>query len=408
MALATSIFKTVAYKIESVFGTAPGASGAQLIRRSESSLTTKKDTFKTSEVRPDWQVGDLRHGVRRVDGAIKGDLSPGTYKDFFAAAVRKVFVADVASTGMSITIAAGAAPTYTITRAAGSWITDGVNLYDVGRLTAGTFNAANLNKNMMVIGVTALVLTVVVLNSSALVAEGPITAATWTPTGKKTFMPATGQTDSSFSIEHWFSDIAQSELFTGCKINNFDLSIPPSGMATVQFGFIGQDMTPAQTQYYTAPTALSTTGLVAGVNGVLLAGASPTAPLAICTGLSIKCALNVSGDPVVGATHVAGLFPGTMMVSGSFTAYFQDATFRDAFLNETEQSLAVALTANNSAAADFLVFALPRIKTTSADKAGSAGKGIIQTFNFEALMNVNGGVSNYGDITTLMIQDSQA
>lgn len=408
MTLATSVFKTVAYKIESVFGTAAGASGAQLLRRSESSLNTKKDTFKSSEVRPDWQIADLRHGVRRVDGAIKGDLSPGTYKDFFAAALRKIFAADTPSTSLSITIAAGTAPAYTITRSTGSWITDGVNLFDVGRLTAGTFNAANLNKNLMVIGVTALVLTVIVINSSALVAEDPIATATWTPTGKKTFMPSTGQTDSSFSIEHWFADIAQSELFLGCKINNFDLSIPPSGMATVQFGFIGQDMQSAQAQYYTTPAALTTTGLVAGVNGVLLAGANPNAPLAICTGVSIKCALNISGDPVVGAQHVAGLFPGTMMVSGSFTAYFQDVVFRDAFLNETEQSLAIALTTNNSANADFMVFALPRIKTTSADKAGAAGKGIIQTFNFEALMNVNGGAANYGDITTLMIQDSQA
>jgi hypothetical protein len=408
MGLATAIFKTVAYKLETVFGTAAGATGAQLLRRTESSLTTKRDQFKSNEVRTDWQIGDLRLGIRRVDGNIKGDLSPGTYKDLFAAALRRLFVADIASTALTVTIAAGTGVTFTLTRTAGSWIADGANTGDIGRLTAGAFNAANSNKNLLVVGISALVMTVIVLNGSALVAEGPIATATYTPTGKKTFMPATGQTDSSFTIEHYFSDISQSEVFTGCKLSNFDIAIPASGLATVQFGIIGQDMQPAAVQYFTAPSAVTSSGFVAGVNGVLLAGVGPSSPMAICTGVNIKGALNLSGDPVVGSQHVASLFPGIMAVSGSFTAYFMDNTMRDAFLAETEQSLTVALTTNSSATADFLAFTLPRIKMTSADKADAVGKGIVQTFNFEGLMNINGGISNNGDITTLTIQDSLA
>jgi hypothetical protein len=93
--------------------------------------------------------------------------------------VRRAFAAVAAITGLSITIA-GSGPTYTVTRAAGSWLTDGVKVGQVGRLTAGSFNAANLNKNL-VICVTATVLTVMPVNGVALVAEGPIAAATWTP-----------------------------------------------------------------------------------------------------------------------------------------------------------------------------------------------------------------------------------
>jgi hypothetical protein len=408
MGLATAIFKTVAYKLETVFGTAAGAVGAQLLRRTESSLTTKRDQFKSNEIRTDWQIGDIRLGIRRVDGNIKGDLSPGTYKDLFAAALRRLFVADAAATGLTITIAAGSGVTYSLTRTAGSWITDGLNTGDIGRFTAGAFNAANLNKNLLVVGVSALALNVIVLNGTTLTAEGPIATATFTPTGKKTFMPSTGHTDSSFTIEHFFSDISQSELFMGCKLSNFDIAIPASGLATVQFGVIGQDMQSGAVQYYTAPSAVTSSGFVAGVNGVLLAGTGATTPMAICTGVNIKCALNLSGDPVVGSQHVASLFPGIMTVTGSFTAYFQDAIMRDAFLAETEQSLTIALTTNSSATADFLAFTLPRIKMTSADKADAVGKGIVQTFNYEGLMNTNGGLSNNGDITTLMMQDSLA
>jgi hypothetical protein len=92
----------------------------------------------------------MRHGVRSVEGTINGELSPGTWKDFIAAAVRKAFAATTAITSLSITIA-GAGPTYTVTRASGSFLTDGVKAGDVVRLTAGSFNAANLNKNLWVL-----------------------------------------------------------------------------------------------------------------------------------------------------------------------------------------------------------------------------------------------------------------
>jgi hypothetical protein len=68
--------------------------------------------------------------------------------------VRRAFTSVTAITGISITIA-GAGPTYTVTRSAGSWLTDGIKFGQCGRLTAGAFNAANLNKNLAVISLTA-------------------------------------------------------------------------------------------------------------------------------------------------------------------------------------------------------------------------------------------------------------
>jgi hypothetical protein len=37
-----------------------------------------------------------------------------------------------------------------VARSAGSWLTDGIKIGQVGRLTAGGFNAANSNKNLLV------------------------------------------------------------------------------------------------------------------------------------------------------------------------------------------------------------------------------------------------------------------
>ncbi len=403
MVQASGVAKQLRYKEETTYGTAPGASGAQLLRRTESTLALSKDTYQSNEKRSDYQVADFRHGVRRIGGAINGELSPGTYKDFLAAALRRAFASVTALTGLSITVA-GSGPTYTLTRGSGSYLTDGVKIGDVVRLTAGAFAAGNLNKNILATGLTATVLTGIVLNGSALTAEGPIASATLTVVGKKTYVPTTGHTDKSFAVEHWFADVAQSELFLGCKVNGVGISLPPTGMATVNFDFLGKDITTNTSAYYTSPTAATSTGIVAAVNGALIVGGTQ---IAICTGLSINIKGNYGGEPVVGANTLPNQFPGRVQVDGQFTAYFEDGTLRDNFINEDEISLVMALTTGNTANADFITFVLPRIKLGSAGKDDKE-QGIIQTHSFTALFNSAGGAGTSSEQSTIVIQDSQA
>lgn len=199
MGTASGVFKQVAYKVETTYGVMPATNAAQAMRRVTSSIELTKDTYQSNEIRPDFQVADFRHGLRKVGGSISGELSAKTYGDVIAAALKRDFAAGASVTGASITVG-GLAGAWTLTRAAGSWLTDGVKLGDVGRLSAGAFNAANSAKNFLVTGVTATVLTGVVLNGSALVPEGPVTGATFAVVGKKTFTPQAGHTDKSFSI----------------------------------------------------------------------------------------------------------------------------------------------------------------------------------------------------------------
>lgn len=403
MAIASGIAKQVRYKAESAYNTAPGASGAQSLRRVESSINVEKDTYASAELRTDYQISDFRHGTRRTSGSIKGELSPLTYADFMAAALRKDFVAGVSAASLSLTIA-GAGP-YTVTRATGSWLTDGFKAGDVVRITAGSVNASNLNKNLYVVSLTATVLTVVVPNASAMVAEGPIASCTCSVTGKKTYTPTTGHTDKSFAIEHWFSDIAQSELYLGCKASALDIQLPPTGLATIGVDVMGSgSVTTGTSAYYTSPTAPTTTGIAAAVNGLLYIGATA---VATCTGLSLRVDGGYSGDPVVGSNFMPGIFPGRVNVTGQFTAYFENATFRDAFLNETELALSALLTSDNAAAANFLAFNLPRIKLGSASRSDGE-KGLILTANFQALYNGSGGTGISSEATTLSVQDSAA
>lgn len=403
MPIASGVFKQLAYKAETTWGTVPSASGAQALRRTTSSLDLTKETYQSNEIRPDLQLADFRHGVRSVTGRISGDLSAGTHKDFIAAILKRDFAAVTAIAGASITIA-GAGPTYTVTRAAGSYLTDGVKVGDVIRLSVGTFNAANINKNLFVVALTATVATVIVLNGSALVAEGPIASSTVTVVGKKTFVPTSGHTDKSFAIEHWFSDVAQSEVFSGCKPSACAIALPPTGIATVDWDFMGKDVTTATSQYFTSPTSATTTGSLAAVNGVVRVGSTTVATI---TGLTLNIAANFTGEAVVGSNTKPLMSPGRVLVTGQATCYFEDATFRDAFLNETETSILAAFTSDNTAAADFVSFAIPRVKFGGSAK-DDGEKGIVQTVPFQALLNTAGGTGTSTERTTLSVQDSQA
>ena len=403
MAKASGVFKQVAYKVESTYGTVPSAASAQALRRVSSDLSLTKDTYSSAEIRTDQQVADMRHGVRRVAGTLSGELSPGTYKDFIAAALRKAWAATSPITAISVTIA-GSGPTYTVTRATGDFLTGGIKVGDVVRLSVGSLNAANISKNLLVSSVTSTVLTVYPLNGVAMVAEGPIASTTVTVTGKKSWVPLTSHTDLSYSIEHWFSDVVLSEVFTGCKPTQIDMQLPPTGMTTVDIAFQGQNVTTAGSQYFTSPTAANTAGIQAAVNGLILIDGTAVASL---TGLSLQIQSNMSGEPVVGSNTIPTLFPGRVLVSGQATAYFENATLRDAFLNETEMSIVFALASDNTAAAEFVAVTLPRCKLGGAAKSDGEG-GIVQTIPFTALLPSTGGSGINREQTTISIQDSLA
>lgn len=403
MTAASGIFKQLAYKAETVYGTAATAAGAQSLRRVQSTLDLTKDTYQSNEIRTDLQVADFRHGVRKVSGKISGELSCQTYADFFAAVLKRAFSAGVSAVGVGLTIA-GTGPSYTVTRDTGSYLADGFKVGDIVRLSMGALNAANIGRNLLIVGLTATEATVITLNGAALVDEGPVSGCTVSAPGKKTYIPQSGHTDTSFSIEHWYSDLGQSELFRGCKVSKLSVSLPPTGMATIDMDVMGQDITTGAAEYFTSPTAQTGTGILAAVNGVCRIGGQAVANL---TGLTFDISANFKGDPVVGSNVVPTLYPGRVQISGQATAYFDSVSLRDAFLNESEIDLIGAFTSDNTAAAPAIGFAFPRIKLGGSTK-NDGENGLVQTIPFTALLDINGGAGLASELTTMTIQDTQA
>lgn len=404
MAFASGVFKKLVIKEELVaYGTIAVAAGAAYLRRVTSTLDLSKDTYQSNEIAEHMQVQDMRHGVRRVQGAISGELAPGSYTIPFAALLRKAWTATTAATAVSLTIA-GTGPGYTVTRAAGDWLTGGFKVGDVVRLSVGTLHANNINKNLLITNLTATVMSVVVLNATAMQAEGPIAGCTITVIGKKTFAANTAHTDQSFSIEHWSSDVAQSEVFTGCKFTQAAIDLPATGLATVNFDVRGQNVTTGTAAYFTTPSAALAGPSLAAVNGVIRVGGAAVASI---TGANVTIGSAFTGDPVVGSNVVPNQFPGRVTASGQLTAYFENATMRDMFLNETEGDVILVLTGDNSATAEFVTLVMPRVKLGGASK-DDGEKGIVQTIPFTALYNSAGGSGVKTEKTTLSMQDSLA
>jgi len=399
---ALGINKRVAYKKETTWGTLAGNTGAKVLRRTTCDMNLTKETYESSELRTDYMTADMRAGVRSAEGSLNGELSPGSYADFFGSILARDFAAVTPAAAVSITIAASGT-NFTITRTAGSWITDGIKVGNVIRLTGAGLNAANVGNNLLVISETALVMTVKVLSSTALVPEGPIATVTATVAGKTTFIPKTGHTDQSFTIESWYADIAQSEVFTGLKVGSANIQLPATGMVTTDFSFMGKDLAQTGTSaYFTSPTAASTTGLLTAVQGALIINGAEGACITDC---NINIERAQESAQCIGSNNTSDIFVGKIAITGSLSAYFSDAALRDYFANETAVSLVVAMTSGTDKAADFVTFVLPKCKLSSFSSA-DAENGIVSSIDFTALLNDN--VATGLIDSAISIQDSQA
>lgn len=405
MAIAQGTSKQTRIKRQSAKGTLAGTSDGQILRRTSSVFELAKETYNTAdEITSKQQLLSVRHGVKLVNGTINGLLSPGTYSDPISAILRRDFTSVTNITGASITIA-GPGPSYTVTRAAGSYLTDGIKVGMVVRLTAGSFNPANLNKNLLVTGVAALVLTVLVLNGSTLTAEGPIASATVSVPGKVTYAAESSQTKVYHTVEEWYPDALISERNIDVRFVQAAMSLPGSGNATVDLTAIGLDQTKDTTAYFTSPASESTTDVLVAASGILLVNGTAQGTV---TDLSFD--INGNGNPadgVVGTNVRPDVFVGKVMVTGSFTCYFEGGTIPDLFRDETATSIISALSAGTAANADFMTITLSALKLNSSTPDDNE-TGLKRVYNFEAYYNAAGGASAANTATTIQIQDSAA
>lgn len=401
---ATGVAKQVAIVEEISEGINP-VTGGKYLRRVSSDLALGKDTYESQEILVSQQIRDARHGVHRPQGTFAGQVSPGSFNDIWQGILRNNFVAGVASAAISLTLALVTGPPAVATLTGAGFFALGLKVHDVVRLTGVTgANAALLNgANIRINALSDTVITTRDIAGTA-TAGSLGSAVVITVAGKKVFIPPSGALYKSYSIEHYFSDILQSELFVGCKFGATTVALPATGLVTFSSQVIGMDMIQSPTQQLTTPAPTTTSSSLAAVNGIVEYNG---VDVAIITGMNIQLNGALGADPVVGSNIVPHIFQGRFRTTGNLTALFEDETIFNTFRNEVEVAITLMLTVNSalSPIPDFVSFVMPRVKLMGSTKSDS-DMALIQTFNFTALENVT--FDPHAPLTTFQIQDSLA
>lgn len=194
-----------------------------------------------------------------------------------------------------------------------------------------------------------------------------------------------GSTVKSFSIEDAATDINQYRLFKGCVASSASFSIKPNQMVTTTFSMVGQDVVISGTSVDAVKTAITGNQPFDAYSGTIKianAGAA-LASLATVTGVDFSINNNLAPTYVVGSAVTPQFEVGLATVEGTITAYFEDATLVNRFINETETAFEVSVD-DPTGLSDY-TFLFPRVKFTGADVPVDGPTSRIITLPFVAL-----------------------
>ena len=183
----------------------------------------------------------------------------------------------------------------------------------------------------------------------------------------------------SFTVERRHNDVAQFLPYTGIAMNTGSIVIQPDAIVRCTYGVVGRNMSTASATSLGAPTDVATNPPFDSFSGALMEGG---ATIASVTSLQID--VNNGFDPafVIGSAMTPQFIPGKRAVTGSISAYFENATLLNKFVNEVESSLEVTL---DGPAGGDLTIKIPRLKYTGGELPVSGVGGVMLNLPWTAL-----------------------
>jgi len=165
-----------------------------------------------------------------------------------------------------------------------------------------------------------------------------------------------GSTQKSFSIEVGHTDIDQYLVYTGVVMDGLSLEVNLDGVVQSTFSVLGKNMTVSGSELDATPTEAGSYEPFVHFEGTFKEGGSTVADL---TGISLSVSNNSAGNWALGDATVKSISEGKCKVSGTVTAFFEDATYLNKFLNETASSIEFTLT---DPAGNSHTFLIPNVK----------------------------------------------
>jgi len=406
VAPAQGLKKVFAFGKQTGIGVPKVGAGCFVLRRKTAVFSKSVDTAMNDEINSHRQDNGLTFGQTKTTGKIDGNLSPGTYYKFIAAALMKDFAAVTPyAAGIDVTAAAAGG---TFTDASAGYLAGGLKVGMVGRWTgfAGGGATANNDRNFWITALTASVMTGVFLDGTLVVDDAAGDTVTFTVVGMITNAPTTGHTNDYYTFESWQSDIAKSEVFPDCKFNQIATTVPATGASTISIDVVGLGTrTLGTSQAMTIPAAETTTETVEGVRGAMYVNGTLVEYVQ-----SFSLTIDRGVTPIgasLGSAVSPGHNEGKVKVSGSFSSFYNASTMSAIFDAQNTISLALVSVCDGTATSGFVGYTMGKVSITS-EQPDDGEHVISRTFNFVAEINGAGGAALAFDQTIIQIQDSAA
>lgn len=379
MASGTNVDLT--YILEDTRGVTPSISSGDTtyLRLQTRNINPAKNLLQSQEVRTSRQRKDSRHGFTSVGGTFGFEYSLASFDDLLLMALG----ASAWASPPSATPELGAvASSQTLTRASGSFVSDGFKVGQV--ITTTGFTTAGNNGRWTIIGVAAGALTVAGTDGAALTDEAADTGQTIVEMVGKTL--SVGTTLKTMTLQRAFRDLTLFEKYRGVSVNTLQLQVQPEQLVTGTVGLLG--MVPEAmngTALDASPTAAGTSNPFSSFVGTLGLGGLT---VGIVTGITLDINNNRSLSPVLFSKYSPDVYDGDFILTGTLTAHFANSTYYNAFINETE--LACAFRLDDPDGTNFVGFGMPRIKFTGNTKNPPQRGPVIEEIPFEALEGLTG------------------
>jgi len=199
-----------------------------------------------------------------------------------------------------------------------------------------------------------------------------------------------GTTPKFFSVEDYAADIDQARVFTGLSVSTMGISLAPNQMVTTTFGMVGKDMTIGAVEK-TQDAASGAAPFDAYSGDISIGNVGGATPVAIVTSLDFTLTNSFAPTFVIGDASAPSLEYGRAEVEGTLTAYFEDATLINRFLNETETEIEVSV--DDPTGANSYTFTFPRVKINSADVGVDGPTSRMISLSFVALYDTTEGTN---------------
>lgn len=199
-----------------------------------------------------------------------------------------------------------------------------------------------------------------------------------------------GTTPKFLTLEDYAADIDQARLFTGCAVNTMAVSLAPNQMVTTTFGMVGKDMTISATEK-TVSAASGAAPFDAYSGDLAIGNVGASSNVAIVTGMDFTLTNSFAPTFVIGDDSAPSLEYGMAAVEGTLSAYFEDASLINRFLNETETELQVSV--DDPTGTNAYTFLFPRVKINSADVGVDGPTSRIISLSFVALYDSTEGTN---------------